>query len=327
LNQGTFNPLSSPQKTYGRLSRPSQFLDFEEQFTGETQPAKKRRIGNEHRHSISVYDDGEAEEIRSINQTSRPVSRRSAGSGSWSLPGPKDNRSEFDRAYALANPRRKKGRISNSNGASGFINGGAQSSAILVDDDDVPDHGVDPRQLQFQGFQQGAVVASVRPGRQQVPETISKHFTPKMNHSTLPSGAPTQRASRRSDNLRDEFTRGPLSASAARGSKPGLKTWPLRWARAHDFEGTEEDLFLRSRTIGQYCLTGSDPNEVRYGFSFKKINKAESDHRSRIRLSGSTNAATNVQYMVDLEFRDKLDFFEVELISSITQRALMTRTE
>lgn len=293
----------------------------------ESRPNKKRRIANDHQRAISVYDEEEVQETEPTDLISRPVSRRSAGSGSLSLTVPQGDRSEFERAAAIANPRRKKARTSNSNAVPGSVNGYAQSSAIAVDDDDIPKHDPNPRQLQFEKFEQGAGATRDRLGPRQASDTTSKHFTPKMNHSTLPSGLSTKTAKPKSSNLRDVFTPGPLRGSSLRGTKPNLKTWPLRCARAHNYEESEEGLFLRSRVPGNYCITSSDPNDIRYEFTFKQIVKAFSDQSSRIRLQGSMNAASNVQFKVDLQFAAELDSFETQVVNSVTKRSLIVKTE
>ncbi|KAJ4346697.1 uncharacterized protein N0V89_010629 [Didymosphaeria variabile] len=325
LSQPTYHP-GSAHKTYGRPARTNYSnLDFleEERFSAETRPTKKRRTENEQPHAISVYDDGDVEEIRPGTQTSRPASRRSAGSGSFSLPGPKDSRSEFERASAIADPRRKKGRTSASQGHSGIINGNAQSSAITVDDDDIPDYNA-PRKLQLQKFQQGIEGVRDTASQQRIPQTTSKHFAPKMNHSTNPL---TQRAVRKPDNLRNKFTRAPLPGSSARGDMAEILPWPLRWTRAHDFNGNGQDLFLNSKVLNEYRITSSDPNDMKYEISLKKVVSAQSDHTSRIRLTGSTDAA-GVQYMVDLQFENQEDLaaFETALGNSITMKSLTMKS-
>ncbi|KAL1596970.1 hypothetical protein SLS60_008552 [Paraconiothyrium brasiliense] len=106
-----------------------------------------------------------------------------------------------------------------------------------------------------------------------------------------------------------------------------MPPWPLRWARAHNFNGTDQDLFLDSKVSNEYRITSSDPNDIIYGISFKKVLTAQSDHRSRIRLTGSADAA-GVQYIVDLEFenQDNLTTFETALANSITTKSLAPKS-
>ncbi|KAF2448420.1 cysteine proteinase [Karstenula rhodostoma CBS 690.94] len=320
LTQQTYHPPSGVHKTYGRSSRPDDFVNFLDEGRFDTRPTKKRRTDTT--DAITVYDEGEIQEIRPKDQTPRPVSHRSASSRSFTLPGAKDPRSEFGRASAVVDPRRKKARTSTSNGNSGFINGGAQP-AILIDDDDVLDSSANPRKLQLQKFQQGVEQPRDRASGQQVHETTSKHFAPKMNHSTLALDASNQRTVRRSNNLRDSFSRGPVSDASARDR------WPLRWIRAHDLKESREDLFLDSRILKEYRVTSSDRNDIKYEIKLKDVRKAETDHTSRIRLTGSTSTANNVQYMVDLEFQDEqnLATFSQAVSNSIKPNQVALRTE
>ncbi|KAL5387414.1 hypothetical protein DPSP01_003637 [Paraphaeosphaeria sporulosa] len=323
LSQQIYHPTSGGHKTYGHSNRQGSFsLGFLDDEQLDNRPTKKRRTDTEPSDAISVYDEGEIQETRPEDQTPRPVSRRSAGSGSIILSGAKDPRSEFDRAYSVVGSRRKKARNSTSHGNSGFINGGAQS-AILIDDDDVPDGGANPRKLQLLKFQQGVERPRAEESGYQAHEITSRHFAPKMNHSTLPPGAPTQRVVRRSNNLRDGFRGGSLSDMSARDR------WPIRWIRAHDFRESHEELFLDSRVLNEYRITGSDRNDVKYELRFKDVRIAQTDDQSRIRLVGSTSTANNVQYIVDLEFEDKqnLATFSQALSNSISTRQVVVKTE
>ncbi|KAL5422360.1 hypothetical protein PMIN04_004782 [Paraphaeosphaeria minitans] len=302
LSQQIYHPPSGGHRTYGHTNRQGSFsLGFLDDERFDTRPTKKRRTDDEPSDAISVYDEGDIQEIRPEDQTPRPVSRRGAGSGSLGLPGAKDPRSEFDRAYSVVDSRRKKARS------------GVQP-AILIDDDDVPDSGVTPRKIQLLKFQQGVERPRADGSEHQAHETTSRHFAPKMNHSTFPPGASTQRAVRRSNNLRDGFSRSSLSDTSARDR------WPIRWIRAHDFKESRERLFLGSRVLNEYRITSSDRNDVKYEIRFKDVRIAQTDHQLRIRLAGSISTANNVQYKVDLEFVDEQDLatFSQALSNSIT---------
>jgi hypothetical protein len=315
LTQPTYRPPGGFRQTYGHPSRSDYALNFLDEERLDTRPAKKRRVANEPTDAISVYDEEDVQEISPERRTPRSTSRRSAGSASRSFSGAKDSRSEFERASAVSNPRRKKARTSTSNAQ-------AQPSTILIVDDDVPDYSANSKKLQFRTFQQGVEGVRDKASRQNAQETTSKYFAPRMNHSTLPSGALTQRPVKKSTNYRDNFSRHPSSDSSVVGP------WPLRWARAHDFPESSGGLFVISRALNEYCITSSDRNDdVQYKIAFKDVLRAHSDRETRIRLIGSTDTATNVQYMVDLEFEHEqhLIAFKQRLANSITATAVIIK--
>lgn len=286
----------------------------DEQFSSNNHVAKKRRTDDQ--FAVGIYDEDDVQELRSDDRVSQPDSRPSAGSVRASFSGLKDARSEFGRANDLTNAHRKKSRVGNSR----VTNGDAPTLPISIDDDEEPNGGMTSRQTQIQAFKQGLSSASETPGSPRLSETTSNYFAPRMNHSTHSASEPKQKA-QKSGYIRNQFQRAPLPE----------KKWPLTWARAHhcdEIDGDETDIFLRSTNEYNYSVIGTEPDDVRFQFSFDKVNKADSDHQLRIRLLGSRDNSGR-QYLVDLAFANQEDLhvFLQELARSITAKSLVTKTK
>jgi hypothetical protein len=136
-----------------------------------------------------------------------------------------------------------------------------------------------------------------------------------------PNVSPTKRASK---------------AKAARGHQitqgmPG-DGYLLNCARAPGFESHGPGLSLRKagpNNSFRIAAMSEDGIVTKFELSLSKVNQAYTDSISRIRLSGSMDAA-GVQLIVDLEFtklKDILRFQNIDVVRSITQSRLYKRTE
>ena len=292
----------------------------DDQFSPDTRATKRRKTGERFAIEASsrefaegIWDEEDEKEARDEMYGPRPASQRSADSGRTSQTSFKGSRSEFERAHALANPHRRKSRVGN-----GRVNNGNAPSEPITLDDDEPFAGLTSRQVQLRGFEQGIGAAKETP-RRRPSETTSSYFGHKISNSTQSEGASRARAPK-STNLRDTFHRVP----------PAKDSWPLTWARLHNYvpKDSDTELFLRSTNEYDYIVTGPVPSDVRCQFTFRKVNAAFSDNVSHVRLLGSTDAY-GCKYTVDLTFANQEDLhgFLQAVARSITKNQVKVKSE
>ncbi|KAJ4293375.1 hypothetical protein N0V90_008658 [Kalmusia sp. IMI 367209] len=368
FNDPTPRVPGSNRKIYGNKSRSiyMNLPDTEEQSVAAGiwgshagSPAKKRRTENAYSdqqpETIYAREDGDNQDgrpsSRLSNQTSRPVSRRSADSGRTSLSGSKGYPfSGINRTDSVAKPHSKKSRASTSQLKMTPVHGDFQSSPILLDDDAPTESTDTSRREQLQQVQQGGGNLRNAPVHHREPETVSKYFpkrTPKMNQSTYPLREPLNNAARNTsresgdrlkkhpnmpdDSLSEDELLGPTPQLATSGPKFTKRLWPLLYARTHEYEERKSNMFLEPRQSNEYRITSPNPAYShrlveRHVITCKKLVIAYSDNTSRVRLIGSTDAK-GVQYVVDLEFaeQDDLNTFTLLLQKSITIRGVIMK--